>query len=143
MTGHLRKEHLGTSRSAEGRSGSTETSNSALSTSFLEVSRTPPPCHLAEFLGEAFGICATLLTAYFGCQRSNADFGIVIHIFQATNPIPTRPPRGASVSLSPAFLIAKTQQQRFKLIKCLLLIGPDRLEDDTGAAIQIGSKHFQ
>jgi hypothetical protein len=39
--------------------------------------------------------------------------------------------------------VAKTQQQRFKLTNCLLLIGPDRLEDDTGAAIQIGSKHFQ
>ena len=52
-------------------------------------------------------------------------------------------PRRASVSLSPTFFIAKTQQQRFKLTKCLLLIGPDRLEDDTGAAIQIGSKHFQ
>jgi hypothetical protein len=49
----------------------------------------------------------------------------------------------ASVFLSPTFLIAKTQQQCFKLIKCLLLIGPDRLEDDTGAAIQIGTKHFQ
>jgi hypothetical protein len=52
-------------------------------------------------------------------------------------------PGRASVSLSPTFFIAKTQQQRFKLIKCLLLIGPDRLEDDTGAAIQIGTKHFQ
>jgi hypothetical protein len=40
------------------------------------------------------------------------------------------------------FFIAKTQQQRFKLIKCLLLIGPDRLEDDTGAAIQIGTKCY-
>jgi hypothetical protein len=33
-------------------------------------------------------------------------------------------PGRASVSLSPTFFIAKTQQQRFKLIKCLLLIGP-------------------
>ena len=48
-----------------------------------------------------------------------------------------------SLRLSPAFLIAKTQQQRLKLIKCLLLIRPDHLEDDTGTAIQIGSKHFQ
>jgi hypothetical protein len=48
-----------------------------------------------------------------------------------------------SISLNPTFFIAKTQQQRFKLINCLLFIGPDRLEDDTGAAIQIGSKHFQ
>ena len=44
-----------------------------------------------------------------------------------------RGPRMPRVSLSPTFFIAKTQQQRFKLIKCLLLIGPDRLEDDTGA----------
>ena len=44
-------------------------------------------------------------------------------------------PGRASVSLSPTFLIAKAQQQRFKLTKCLLLIGPDRLENDTGAAI--------
>jgi hypothetical protein len=51
-----------------------------------------------------------------------------------------RPPQ---FFLSPGFFIAKTQQQRFKLIKCLLLIRSDRLEDDTGAAIQIGSKHFQ
>src|SRR6478752_7165985 len=56
--------------------------------------RTPPPCHLAEFRGEAFGICATLLTAYFGCQRSSVGFSSVTHIFQATNPMPTRPPRG-------------------------------------------------
>jgi hypothetical protein len=34
-------------------------------------------------------------------------------------------------------LIAKTLQHRFKLMKCPLLIGPDRLEDDTGAAIQM------
>jgi hypothetical protein len=34
------------------------------------------------------------------------------------------------ISLDPTFLIAKMQQQRFKLI------GPYRLEDDTGAAIQ-------
>jgi hypothetical protein len=45
--------------------------------------------------------------------------------------------------MSPTFFIAKTQQQRFKLIKCLLLVGSDRLEDDTVAAIQIGGKHFQ
>jgi hypothetical protein len=35
-------------------------------------------------------------------------------------------PRATSVSLSPTFFIAKTQQQRFKLIKCLLLTGPDQ-----------------
>ena len=40
-------------------------------------------------------------------------------------------------------LSAETQQQRFKLIKCLLLIGPDRLEDDTVAASQIGTEHFE
>src|SRR6266850_834002 len=57
--------------------------------------RTPPPCHLAEFRGEAFGICTTLLTAYFGCQRSSVGFSRVTHIFQATNPIPTRPPRAS------------------------------------------------
>jgi hypothetical protein len=34
---------------------------------------------------------------------------------------------------APTFFIAKTQQQPFKLINCLLLIAPDRLEDDTGA----------
>jgi hypothetical protein len=39
--------------------------------------------------------------------------------------------------------MAKTQQQRFKVIKCLLFIGPHRLDDDTGAAIQIGTKHFE
>ena len=48
----------------------------------------------------------------------------------------------SSVSVSP-FFIAKTQQQPFKLIKCLLVIGPDRLEDETVAAIQVGAKHFQ
>ena len=52
-------------------------------------------------------------------------------------------PRAASVFLSPIFFIAKTQQQCFKLIKCLLLIGPDCLEDNTVAAIQIGTKHFE
>ena len=91
-------------RSAEGRSGITERSDSALSNSFLEVSRTPPPCHLAEFRGEAFGICATLLTAYFGCQRSSVGFSSVTHIFQATNPIPTRPPR-ASLSFPEPHLL--------------------------------------
>src|SRR6516165_11305144 len=45
--------------------------------------------------------------------------------------------------LALTFFIAKTQQQRFKLIKRLLLIGPDRLDDDTVAAIQIGGKHSQ
>ena len=48
-----------------------------------------------------------------------------------------------SVPLSPTFFVAKAQQQRSKLIKGLLLIGSDRLEDDTVAAIQIGGKHFQ
>ena len=52
-------------------------------------------------------------------------------------------PTRSSVSLSGVFFITKTQQQRFKLIKCLLLIRPDRLEDDSCAAIQVGSKHFQ
>jgi hypothetical protein len=66
--------------------------------------RTPPPCHLAEFRGEAFGICATLLTAYFGCQRSSVGFSSVTHIFQATNPIPTRPPR-ASLSFPEPHLL--------------------------------------
>jgi len=45
--------------------------------------------------------------------------------------------------VSPSFFVAKTQQQRSKLIKCLLLIGSDRLEDDAVAAIQIGGKHSQ
>ena len=45
--------------------------------------------------------------------------------------------------LALTFFIAKTQQQRFKLIKRLLLIGPDRLDDDTVAAIKIGGKHSQ
>ncbi len=45
--------------------------------------------------------------------------------------------------LALTFFIAKTQQQRFKLTKCLLLVGADRLEDDTVAAIQIGGKQFQ
>ena len=53
------------------------------------------------------------------------------------------PPCMLQFSLSPAFFIAKTQQQRFKPTNCLLLIGSDRFEDDTGPAIQIGSKHFQ
>ena len=100
----LRKGHLRTSRSAEGRSGSTERSDSALSNSFLEGSRTPPPCHLAEFRGEAFGICATLFDAYFGCQRSSVGFSSVTHIFQTTNPIPTRPPR-ASLSFPEPHLL--------------------------------------
>jgi hypothetical protein len=43
----------------------------------------------------------------------------------------------------PSFFVAKTQQQRSKLIKCLLLVGSDRLEDDAVAAIQIGGKHSQ
>ena len=45
--------------------------------------------------------------------------------------------------VSPSFFVAKTLQQRSKLIKCLLLIGPDRLEDDAVTAIQIGGKHSQ
>lgn len=45
--------------------------------------------------------------------------------------------------VSPSFFVAETQQQGSKLIKCLLLIGSDRLEDDAVAAIQIGSKHSQ
>src|SRR6267142_3814217 len=105
--------------------------------------RTPPPCHLAEFRGEAFGICATLLTAYFGCQRSSVGFSSVTLYSKPQIQSQQGRPGRASVSLSPTFFIATTQQQRFKLIKCLLLIGPDRLEDDTGAAIQIGTKHFQ
>ena len=43
-----------------------------------------------------------------------------------------------SMSLIPlwrTFLIAKTQQQRFKLIKRLLRIGPDGLQHDTVTAI--------
>ena len=47
-----------------------------------------------------------------------------------------------SISVRATFLIAKTQQQRFKLTKRLLLILPDCLEYDTVAAIQIGTKHF-
>ena len=54
-----------------------------------------------------------------------------------------RSPGGSLSSLGKTFLIAKTQQQCFQLTKCLLLIGPDSLEDDTGATIPIGSKHFQ
>ena len=42
-----------------------------------------------------------------------------------------------------ALFITKTQQQCFKIIQCLLSIGPDRLDDDTSAAIQIGAKDFQ
>src|SRR4029453_2880546 len=41
------------------------------------------------------------------------------------------------------FFIAKTLQQRFKLIKSLLLISSDCFENDTCAEIQIRSKHFQ
>jgi hypothetical protein len=41
----------------------------------------------------------------------------------------------ASVLLSAALFIAKTKQQCFKLIKSLLLIGSDRLDQDTVAAI--------
>jgi hypothetical protein len=78
----------------------------------------------------------SLKTVHFGDQRFNPNKG---DSRRQTSIAPGR----ASVSLSPTFFIAKTQQQRFKLTKCLLLIGPDRLEDDTGAAIQIGSKHFQ
>jgi hypothetical protein len=66
-----------------------------------QVSRTPPPYHLAEFQGEAFGICATLLTAYFGCQRSSVDFSSVYSYIPShkSNPQQGRPGR-ASVSLS-------------------------------------------
>ena len=42
--GTPQERDIRTSRSAEGRSGITERSNSALCNSFLEVSRTPPPC---------------------------------------------------------------------------------------------------
>ena len=50
---------------------------------------------------------------------------------------------GAIALRGVSFFVAKTQQQRSKLIKCLLLIGSDRLEDDAVAAIQIGGKHSQ
>jgi hypothetical protein len=40
-------------------------------------------------------------------------------------------------SLSAALFIAKTKQQCFKLIKCLLFIGSDRLDQDMVAAIRL------
>ena len=79
-----------------------------------------------------------------GAFQHEAFRRLLIYSKPHKSKIPTRAAPGEpSVSLSPTFFIAKTQQQRFKLIKGLLLIGPDRLEDNTGAAIQIGTKHFQ
>jgi hypothetical protein len=48
----------------------------------------------------------------------------------------------ASVPLSAALFLTKTKQQCFKLIQCLLFIGPDRLENDTVAAIQVGTDNM-
>jgi len=69
---------------------------------------------------------------YIEGQRNTRDPDSRDRTGDASEPVVTigfpaelkRSPGRASVSLSPTFFIAKTQQQRFKLIKYLLLIGP-------------------
>src|SRR4029077_6520976 len=58
-------------------------------------------------------------------------------------PLNKRGPYSCNRLARSALFITKTQQQCFKIIQCLLSIGPDRLDDNTSAAIQIGAKDFQ